>query len=271
MLVAIGSRAWPSRGDDAWVIFDSSRGNEFNIYATKISADLTVGETKPLIATDRYEGRVSAIGAKDGKGIWLACERGNQQWGLDMRAHGHPQGLNGRKDTVVAYLDLASGKVDELPSPDALFADLPGPQPAKAAAPRGNNPKAKAKAEAQAKAAQPKKKGNQPPPECRRRREPAASHARCCGPSLAHRALLQSLLLAHRAHPLRCRDEAVDEALCHPRQRVFAGSPDESRTRQRWQPVDRLAERFAQLEAALKPAASTSPKSPPIWTCHLSP
>ncbi len=151
-------------GSDAWVLFDSSRGNEFNIYATKISANLQVGETKKLISTDRYEGRVSAIGAKDGKGIWLAYERGNQQWGLDMRAHGHPQGLNGRKDTVIAYLDLMTGKLDELTSPDALFADLPGPQPMKPAAPRGNNPKAKAKAEAKAKAAEPKKKGNQPAP-----------------------------------------------------------------------------------------------------------
>jgi hypothetical protein len=149
-------------GSDAWILFDSSRGNEFNIYATKISADLQVGETKPLIFTDRYEGRVSAIGAKDGKGIWLACERGNQQWGLDMRAHGRLQGLNGGKNTVIAYLDLSTGKLDELPSPDALFNDLPGPQPAKAAAPRGNNPKAKAKAKA--KAAEPKKKSNQPPP-----------------------------------------------------------------------------------------------------------
>lgn len=139
-------------GDAAWVLFDSSRGNEFNIYGAPISADLKVGETKQLIATDRYEGRVSAVGAKDGKGIWLACERGNQQWGLDMRAHGHPQGLNGRKDTVIAYLDLASGKVEELPNPDALFAELPGPQPMQPGGPRGNNPKAKAKAEQQAKA-----------------------------------------------------------------------------------------------------------------------
>jgi hypothetical protein len=139
-------------GDAAWVLFDSSRGNEFNIYAAPISADLKVGGTKQLIATDRYEGRVSAVGARDGKGIWLACERGNQQWGLDMRAHGHPQGLNGRKDTVIAYLDLASGQVEELPNPDALLAELPGPQPMKPAGPRGNNAKAKAKAEQQAKA-----------------------------------------------------------------------------------------------------------------------
>lgn len=148
--------------EGAWVLYDSSRGNEFNIYATRIDQDHTVGETKTLIATDRYEGRVSAVGAKDGKGIWLACERGNQQWGLDMRAHGPPQGLNGRKDTVIAYFDIASGKTEEITSPDALFADLPGPQPGKPAAPRGNNAKAKAKAEA--KAAEPKKKGNQPAP-----------------------------------------------------------------------------------------------------------
>jgi hypothetical protein len=148
-------------GSDAWVLFDSSRGNEFNVYATRIQADLKVGETKTLIATDRYEGRVSAATAKDGKGIWLACERGNQQWGLDMRAHGGIQGLNGRKDTVIAYWDLQTGKVDELSSPDALFAALPGPKPAAAPAPRGNNPKAKAKAAVKVEA---KKKNNQPGP-----------------------------------------------------------------------------------------------------------
>ncbi|MBL9132520.1 MAG: hypothetical protein JNG86_15050, partial [Verrucomicrobiaceae bacterium] len=138
-------------GGKAWVVFDSARGNEFNIYATPIGDDLRAGEAKQLIATDRYEGRVSAIGSKDGKGLWVSCERGNPQWGLDMRAHGHAQGLNGRKDTVFAYFDIETGKVTELPAPDGLFAELPGPQPGKAA-PRANNAKAKAKAEQQAKA-----------------------------------------------------------------------------------------------------------------------
>ena len=69
----------------AWILYDSSRGNEFNIYATPVTADLKVGATKPLIATDRYEGRVTAIATQDRKGIWLACERGNQQWGLDIQ------------------------------------------------------------------------------------------------------------------------------------------------------------------------------------------
>ena len=136
----------------AWVCYDSSRGNEFNIYATHVDAALDVGETKTLIATQRYEGRVSAMAAQDGKGIWLACERGNEQWGLDMRAHGGFQGLNGRKDLAIAYWDLESGKVEEQPGPDALFAELPGPKAPAAAAPRGNNAKAKAKAAARAKA-----------------------------------------------------------------------------------------------------------------------
>jgi hypothetical protein len=138
--------------DGAWVLYDSSRGNEFNLYATRVGADGKVRETKTLIQTDRYEGRVSAVGTPDGKGIWLACERGNQQWGLDMRAHGHAQGLNGRKDSVLAYWDLASGRVEEMPSLDPLLADLPGPQPqAQPAKPRANNPEAVKRAEERAK------------------------------------------------------------------------------------------------------------------------
>lgn len=154
----------------AWICHDSSRGNEFNIYATHLGADLKVGETKQLIATSRYEGRVNAITAQDGKGVWLACERGNEQWGLDMRAHGGQVGLNGRRDLVIAYWDLASGKVEELPGPDELLKALPvpkGPAGANANAPRANNPKAKAKAEerAKAQAAQAKAKGKPAPNE----------------------------------------------------------------------------------------------------------
>ena len=152
--------------DGAWVLYDSSRGNEFNIYANRVGLDGKVAETKTLIKTDRYEGRVSAIGTPDGKGIWLACERGNQQWGLAMRAHGGRQGLNGRKDSVLAYWDLASGTVEEMPSIDPLLAALPGPRqpPAPPAAPRGNNPAAVQKAEERAKARPVEAKPGKPGP-----------------------------------------------------------------------------------------------------------
>ncbi len=143
--------------DGAWVIYDSSRGNEFNVYATHVALDGSVGETKAIIKSDRYEARTSAIGTADGKGIWVTCERGRMLWGLDMRAHGHIDGLNAQKEMVLAYWDLASGKVEEAPSIEAWLQELPGPQPL---APRGNakaQAKAKAKgAQAQAKA-QPKK------------------------------------------------------------------------------------------------------------------
>ena len=133
--------------DGAWVIYDSSRGNEFNIYASHVSLDGEVGKRKMLIDSDRYEGRTSAIGTPDGRGIWLTCERGNQQWGLDMRAHGGAQGLNGRKNSVLAYWDLVSGRVEEMPSIDPLLAELPGPAPnVNPRAPRATNVKAAASA-----------------------------------------------------------------------------------------------------------------------------
>lgn len=150
--------------DGAWIIYDASRGNEFNIYATHVNLDGYVGDTKTLIQTARYEGRTSAVGTADGRGIWFTCERGNEQWGLDMRAHGGQQGLNGRKNSVLAYWDLASGRVEEMPTLDPLLADLPGP-PANAVKPppRANNAEAQAKATERAKAreaAAPKKPAN---------------------------------------------------------------------------------------------------------------
>lgn len=140
--------AFAGDDDGAWVVYDSSRGNEFNVYANRVGLDGKVGKPKTLIKTARYEGRTSAVGTPDGKGIWLTCERGNQQWGLDMRAHGGLQGLNGRKNTVLAYWDLSTDKVTEAPPVDPLLHDLPGPaanddKPA----PRANKPKAQAKAE----------------------------------------------------------------------------------------------------------------------------
>ena len=84
------------------MIYDSSLGNEFNIYAKRVSPDGDVGKRRILISTDRYEGRTSAIGTPDGRGISLFCERGNQQWGLDTRFHSGSQGLNGRRNSVLA-------------------------------------------------------------------------------------------------------------------------------------------------------------------------
>lgn len=146
--------------DGAWICYDSSRGNEFNIYATRVALNGAVGETKTLIATPRYEGRVSAVGSADGKGIWLACERGRMKWGLDIRAHGHLDGLNAQKSMVLAYWDVASGRVEEAPEIDRLLEDLPGPPPM----PRRTNSKAKENSKAKAKAGTSNEKKAAPPP-----------------------------------------------------------------------------------------------------------
>lgn len=132
----------------AWVLFDSSRGNEFNIYAVRVGLDGTVGKAKPLIKTERYEARASAASSADGKTIWLACERGNTDWGLDSRGHANPAGLNGRRNTVFARWDVATDTVEELSAVDRLLTTLPPPVPnTSRPRPRGNSAKAQLKAE----------------------------------------------------------------------------------------------------------------------------
>jgi hypothetical protein len=146
--------------DGAWVLFDSSRGNEFNLYAAHVESDGTVGDTKTLVKSDRYEGRLSATGTPDGKGIWFAFERGHERWGLANRGHTASTGLNGDKDAVLAYWDLATGQVEESPGMMALTLPLDGPGGAKPkAAAKGKkgkganaNPNAKAKGKGKAKA-----------------------------------------------------------------------------------------------------------------------
>lgn len=130
--------------DGAWVLYDSSRGNEFNILATHVSLDGAVGEPKTLVKTPRYEGRVSAVAAADGKGLWFAFERGRSRWGLDVRAHEGAMGLNGQKEAVLAYWDFATDKVEEAGALTPLLEKLEGPAGKPAARSNTKNPKKKA-------------------------------------------------------------------------------------------------------------------------------
>lgn len=130
--------------DGAWVLYDSSRGNEFNIYATRVGLDGTTGEAKTLVKTARYEGRVSAAGTADGKGIWFAFERGRSRWGLDSRAHDGAMGLNGQKEAVLAYWDFASDRIEETGAITPLLEKLEGPAGKPATRSNTSNPKKKA-------------------------------------------------------------------------------------------------------------------------------
>jgi hypothetical protein len=97
--------------DGAWVVYDSSRGDEFNVYAARVRLDGKV-ETKQITSSPQYEARVS-VASDGGKALWIAFERGKQRWGKDLRGHSAVKGLNGQKRVVLGRLDLESGKFVE--------------------------------------------------------------------------------------------------------------------------------------------------------------
>ncbi|MBI5775535.1 MAG: hypothetical protein HZA89_17580 [Verrucomicrobia bacterium] len=112
--------------DGAWIAFDSSRGGEFNLYLAHVGLDGRVKE-QPLTTSPEYEARASIATAKDGKGFWIAAERGRRQWGMELRGHLGETGLNGEKRFLLGHFDIASGKFTEMPVP----ADgKPAPRPA---------------------------------------------------------------------------------------------------------------------------------------------
>ena len=59
-------------GEEAWIVYDSSLGNEFNLYLAKIDWRGSV-ETFPLAHTPRYEARADVTAAADGSGLWIDC------------------------------------------------------------------------------------------------------------------------------------------------------------------------------------------------------
>ncbi len=129
--------------DGAWIAFDSSRGQvlslsglniftgnvtvtnqwhkeissgEFNLYLAHVDLDGHVKEHQ-LTDSPEYEARASIVAAKDGKGLWIAGERGRRQWGKPLRGHEPDTGLNGMKRMLLGYFDLAAGKFTEVPVP----------------------------------------------------------------------------------------------------------------------------------------------------------
>ncbi|MBI5801600.1 MAG: hypothetical protein HZA92_12880 [Verrucomicrobia bacterium] len=114
--------------DGAWVVFDSSRGGEFNLYLTRVAPGGGVKEHQ-LTSSPDYEARARITTAKDGKGLWITSERGRRLWGKPMRGHDDDDGMNGLKRILLGYFDIATGKFSEVPVP----ADgRPAPRPSTA-------------------------------------------------------------------------------------------------------------------------------------------
>ncbi|MCB1233083.1 MAG: hypothetical protein KDN19_22765, partial [Verrucomicrobiae bacterium] len=100
--------------DAAWIVYDSSRGNEFNLYLAKVTND-GAAETFPVGHSPRYEGRADIAASADGRSLWIASERGRVRWGLDVRGHENEKGLNAQKEILFGRFDLATKGFEEMP------------------------------------------------------------------------------------------------------------------------------------------------------------
>ncbi len=109
----------------AWIVYDSSAGDEFNLRLAHVHPDGLVSDTA-LTTSPEYEGRASI--AWDGNGrLWIAAERGKRQWGLDSRGHENDTGLNAHKRLLLGHYDLDSGTFTEVP---VIEKGRPTPAPA---------------------------------------------------------------------------------------------------------------------------------------------
>lgn len=114
---------------NAWVLYDSSRGNEFNLYLAKVSPE---GEVKeyPIGHSERFEARGSLALDAEGTGFWIAAEQGKERWGLDARGHENNTGINALKKVLFGRFDLASAEFTETPMGPAGQAGSPVNVPA---------------------------------------------------------------------------------------------------------------------------------------------
>ena len=96
--------------DAAWVVFDSSRNDNFNVYLARVDPKGKTELTR-LSDSSRYQGRASIAATPDGKGLWVAWENGRDRWGKNTRGVAGATGLNGDKRIEVVHYDVASGKI----------------------------------------------------------------------------------------------------------------------------------------------------------------
>ncbi len=137
-----GSGCWEPRlafdnNGNAWITYDTSRGNEFNINLARVSPDGKV-ETHKIGHTERYEARAAIKPTEDRSGFWIAGERGRIRWGLDARGHENATGINAQKEIMFGKFDIQTGTFTEIPPGPAGEAGSPVNLPAIGVDQKGN-------------------------------------------------------------------------------------------------------------------------------------
>ena len=122
---------------NAWIVYDSAHGNEFNLYLAKVTREGEV-ENFPVGHSPSYEARADIAPTADGSGFWIAAERGKAHWGLDSRGHNNATGINAGKSILFGKFDIASGQFHEFPLGTAGRAGAPVNLPCIGVAPDGS-------------------------------------------------------------------------------------------------------------------------------------
>ena len=97
----------------AWIAYDSSRGNEFNLNLARVDEQGQVKEF-PIAHSPKYEARASITATAQGDGFWITAERGKEKHGLDYRGHGNDTGINAGKLVLFGKFEIGSGKFTEV-------------------------------------------------------------------------------------------------------------------------------------------------------------
>lgn len=121
----------------AWIVYDSSRGNEFNLNLAKVNEQGQVKEFA-IAHSPKYEARASITATAQGNGFWITAERGKEKHGLDYRGHGNDTGINAKKSVLFGKFEIASGKFTEISLGNAGKAGAPVNRPVVGVGKEGN-------------------------------------------------------------------------------------------------------------------------------------
>ena len=109
---------------NAWIIYDSAKGNEFNLYLAKVNSK-GVEATYPIGHSPRYEARADIVATQDKSGFWIAAEQGKVRWGLDARGHNNATGINARKSILFGKFTIETNQFEPIDMGNAGKAGAP--------------------------------------------------------------------------------------------------------------------------------------------------